>query len=324
MRADARLCRQERPLPASHHAPETTAGHGHLGTRVVVAIPCLNEERAIGTLVLLVREWADDVLVVDDGSADRTAQIAELAGARVLRHDVNKGKGAALNSAFDAALTLGADVLVVLDGDGQHRPEEIPAVAAPVLAGAADISVGSRHLAEADGDIPRVRKLGQSVVTAATNLGSGVPLTDSQSGFRAFSRRALETIRLRSRGFAAESEMQFLALDQGLTVVEVPIEAVYVDPPKRNVFRHGIIVLDGLLRLIGTHRPLLFFAGVGMASWAVAGLFALVAVAALEGGQAVAAIAPTLATLLFLILGITSVFAGVILHSVRTMLLQHH
>jgi hypothetical protein len=188
------------------------------------------------------------------------------------------------------------------------------------VAGDADISVGSRHLQA--GGIPAVRRVGQTMITTATNVGSGVALTDSQSGFRAFSRRALETLTFSARGFAVESEMQFLALDQDLRVIEVPIEAVYVDPPKRNVFRHGLVVLDGILRLVGMHRPLLFFLVVSLLAWASGALMAVIALDAIGRGSAAAAIAPTLGAIACLLLGVLSVFAGVILHSVRSMMIH--
>lgn len=291
-----------------------------VGRRIIVAIPCLNEERNIGSLVIQARRWASEVVVVDDGSTDETALIAEEAGATVIRHAENQGKGAALNSAFGVALGRDADVLVVMDGDGQHRAEGIPNVAAPVLKGEADIVVGSRHLQE--GGIPRVRRVGQTMVTAATNLGSGVNVTDSQSGFRAFSRKALESMTFSSRGFAVESEMQFLALDRGLVVVEVPIEAVYVDPPKRNVFRHGLVVIDGVMRLVGMHRPLLFFAMMSLAMWLAGSLMALWALDMVSQGSAAAAIASTLGAIACLVLGVLAVFAGVLLHSIRAMMMH--
>src|SRR5438552_9796332 len=111
------------------------------GQKIVVAIPCLNEERHIGSLVLQVKRTGADVIVIDDGSTDETAEIAEAAGAMVIRHETNQGKGAALNSAFGLAIGMEADVLILMDGDGQHRPAEIPNVAAPIVSGEADISV---------------------------------------------------------------------------------------------------------------------------------------------------------------------------------------
>src|SRR5437868_1367057 len=117
-----------------------------VGRRIIVAIPCLNEEAHIGSLVLQAKRWASEVVVIDDGSNDETALIAESAGATVIRHAENQGKGAALNSAFGVALGRNADALVLMDGDGQHRTSQIAIVAGPVLRGEADIVVGSRHL----------------------------------------------------------------------------------------------------------------------------------------------------------------------------------
>ncbi len=287
---------------------------------VVVAIPCLNEARNIGSLVIQAQRVATTVIVVDDGSADDTAFIAERAGARVIRHEFNQGKGAALNSAFSAALKLDATVLVLIDGDGQHRPADIPRIIAPVIDGEADIVVGSRQR-NREG-IPTVRRVGQDAITMATTIGSGTHISDSQSGFRAFSRRAIESMTFSARGFAVESEMQFLARDRGLRVTEVPIDPIYEDPPRRNVFRHGLIVLDGLMRLVGMHRPLLFFAVCALLAWLVGATLAFVALEAVTRGSAAAAIAPTLGAAACLLLGVLSVFAGVILHSVRSMMIH--
>src|SRR5438132_3018643 len=110
------------------------------GMKIVVAMPCLNEEQHIGSLVLQVKRTGVEVIVIDDGSTDETAEIAEAAGAMVIRHETNQGKGAALNSAFGLAIGMEADVLILMDGDGQHRPAEIPNVAAPIVNGQADIS----------------------------------------------------------------------------------------------------------------------------------------------------------------------------------------
>ncbi|MBM4418047.1 MAG: glycosyltransferase family 2 protein [Chloroflexi bacterium] len=232
---------------------------------IVVAIPCHNEARNIGSLVIQAQRVATTVIVVDDGSAHDTAFIAERAGARVIRHEFTQGKDAALNSAFSAALKLDATALVLIDGDGQHRAADIPRIIVPVIDGEADIVVGSpQHNRES---IPTVRRVGQDAIAMATPIGSGTHISDLQSGFRAFSRRAIESLTFSARGFAVESEMQFSARDRSLRVTEAPIDSIYEDPPRRNVFRHGLIVLDGLMRLVGMHRPLLFFAVCALISW---------------------------------------------------------
>ncbi len=158
--------------------------------KTAAIIPAFNEEVAIGSVVLLSREHVDEVLVVDDGSTDRTASVAEMAGARVLRHHKNLGKGAALKTGFQAT---DADVIVTLDADGQHDPAEIPKLMEPIIRGEADIVNGSRYLHGTDENTPRYRRVGQKILDTATNISTGLEITDTQSGFRAFSSRPYPT-----------------------------------------------------------------------------------------------------------------------------------
>jgi glycosyltransferase involved in cell wall biosynthesis len=225
---------------------------------IVAVIPAYNEERYIGSVVLKTRKQVDAVIVVDDGSTDLTAEIAEAAGAVVVRHEGKQGKGTALNTGFRRVRELEPAAVVMLDADGQHRPEEVPQVLAPVLRGEADLVVGSRYLQKGSG-VPRHRIWGHRVFNLLTRVASGVGASDSQSGFRAFSPGAAQTISFRSDGFSVESEMQFLAKEHGLRLVEVPITADYVEEAKRPVISHGLMVLNGVLRLIGQYRPLVFF-----------------------------------------------------------------
>ena len=225
---------------------------------VMVGIPAYNEARFIGSVVLQARRYADVVVVVDDGSSDETALIAEQAGAMVIGHPVNQGKGEALNTLFQAARRFKARSLVLIDGDGQHVTSEIRDVLRPIQAGEADIVVGSRHLRGNRGT-PGLRYGGLRALTWLTNRASGVDVTDSQSGFRAFSQKAVQALTFAGKGFSVESEMQFLAAEHDLTVHEVAISTVYVDPPKRNVLSQGAMVLNGVLRLVERARPLLFF-----------------------------------------------------------------
>ncbi|MBI3242597.1 MAG: glycosyltransferase family 2 protein [Chloroflexi bacterium] len=227
--------------------------------RVVTLIPAFNEERFIGDMVLKAGDFADVVIVVDDGSSDATAEIARAAGAIVVRHERNQGKGAALNTGFRKARELEPAVVVTIDGDGQHLPEEMPKVAAPVFKGEADIVIGSRYL-EKRNEVPLIRILGHLLFNFLTNAVSGTSITDSQSGFRAFSPRALQTISFQSSGFAVESEMQFLARDYDLRLGEVPITVRYQGRPKRNVFIHGLAVLSEMLRLVGQRQRRFGFA----------------------------------------------------------------
>jgi len=152
---------------------------------IAAILPAFNEEVSIGSVVLLARRYADRVIVVDDGSSDRTAEIAELAGAEVIRHQLNMGKGAALKTGFESL--DGEMVVVTIDTDGQHDPSDIPKLVEPILKGEADMVNGSRYINGNKKDTPFYRRLGQVVLDNATRLDSGLNITDSQSGFRAFS-----------------------------------------------------------------------------------------------------------------------------------------
>jgi glycosyltransferase involved in cell wall biosynthesis len=288
--------------------------------RVVVIIPAFNEERHIGSVVLLARMCADRIIVVDDGSTDATAEIAGAAGALVVRHARNQGKGVALNTGFDMARTLNPEVVVTIDADGQHVPDQIAVVAAPVLQGQADIVVGSRYL-ENKSSVPIARIWGHIAFNFLNRQVSGVRLTDSQSGFRAFSARALYSISFNSHGFSVESEMQFLASEHQLQMVEVPITILYPDPPKRSVIAHGMLVLTGILRLVGQYRPLLFFGVPGMLL-VLAGVAWAVVVARIYWEVQTLALGYALLSVLLIVIGVTALFAGVILHSVRGLLID--
>jgi glycosyltransferase involved in cell wall biosynthesis len=286
----------------------------------VAVIPAYNEDRFIGSVVLKARRYVDVVIVVDDGSTDATGEIAEAAGAVVVRHAQNGGKGTALNSGFRRACELGAEAVIVLDGDGQHLTVEIGQVVAPIIAGEADIVVGSRYLREGSA-VPRHRVWGHRVFTGLTNLLSGVRVTDSQSGFRAFSGQAVQAICFQSNGFSVESEMQFLADEHHLRMMEVPISACYEDKPKRSVLAHGVMVLNGVLRLVGQYRPLLFFgapsfvlflAGLGWGAWVVE----------IYRNSQTLAVGYALISVLLATLGSLGLFTAIILHSVRGLLLS--
>jgi glycosyltransferase involved in cell wall biosynthesis len=215
--------------------------------KILAIIPAYNEARYIETIVEKTQQYVDRVVVIDDGSTDGTGVIAEAAGAAVVVHECNRGKGAAIRSAFQIARSISPEAVVLLDGDGQHDPQEIPLLLEPVLGGKADMVVGSRFLR--GNHIPRYRMLGLTVLTLITNIGSGISITDTQSGFRTFSKKAFESMTLQEQGFAVESEMQFCAGELKLRVVEAPIATNYDDRPKRSPVIHGFSVLIQVVRM---------------------------------------------------------------------------
>ncbi len=237
------------------HSAEQRLGNAH----VVVGIPAYNEESGIGSTVLGVKRWADDVVVVDDGSTDRTPQIAEQADVTVLRHERNRGKGAAVRTLFDHARQVECDALVLLDADGQHDPADVPSLAEPVVDGDADMVIGSRYLADdPDDETPAYRRVGQVLLDYCTSrVTGGEELTDTQSGYRAFSPEALETLSLTTDGMGVESEMIDSATSEDLTIAERAIDARYdeLEGQTHNPVRHGLAVLAFLARLAKRRRP---------------------------------------------------------------------
>jgi glycosyltransferase involved in cell wall biosynthesis len=224
-------------------------------------MPAYNEEAAIAKTVLGARRHADAVLVVDDGSTDETAAIAEALGAIVVRHETNRGYGGALQTIFATARKLGVEELVIIDADGQHNPAEIPDLLAELRRGN-DLVIGSRFVDGSAGEIPAYRKVGMKVLDTATTLAAtNLAVTDSQSGFRAYGRRAIDVIHLNGGGMSAGSEILIQASDHRLKVAEVPIRVRYdiEGTSSENPVSHGVGVLMNIVRLISLRRPLVFF-----------------------------------------------------------------
>ncbi len=290
------------------------------GVRTVAIIPAYNEERFIGSVVLQTRSLVDMVIVVDDGSTDATAEIAQAAGALVLRHKQNQGKGKALRTGLQAARRLNPQAVVLLDGDGQHLPSEIPLVLAPVRAGEADMVVGSRYL-NGNSRVPRIRVWGHRFFNFLSNRTSGVHLTDSQNGFRAFSGQVLNALDFRSNGFSVESEMQLLAQQHGWRVKEVPVTVLYADKPKRSAWVQGLMVLDGILRFIGQHRPLLTFSLMGLLLLMAGMGWGFCVVEIYRRTQALA-VGYALICVMLIIVGTICISTGFILHSLRGLILN--
>ena len=286
----------------------------------VALIPAHNEERFIGSLVLAVQAYVDHVVVVDDGSRDRTADIAQRAGAIVVRQEINGGKASAVNAGFMYLRSLQPGAVVMLDGDGQHSADDIPTVLAPILSDEADVVIGSRFL-DVKSDIPAYRQVGQHGLTLITNVTSGVRSSDSQSGYRAFSRKALDCLAFSKGGFSIESEMQFLLRDHQLRLIEMPIKVTYDEPAKRNPVSHGMQVLNGILQLVGQIRPLLFFSTSGLILLGL-GVSLGIYIVQIYATTHSLAVGYGLITVMLCVIGILLFFAGIILHSTRTMIID--
>jgi glycosyltransferase involved in cell wall biosynthesis len=228
-------------------------------------MPAYNEGHVIAEVIMGCKKYVDKVIVVDDGSSDNTVDIAESLDAYVVRHEINKGYGAALRNCFETARELGANAMVIIDSDGQHNPDEIPRLLEPIKHGT-DLVIGSRFINGNGKNIPFYRKVGMKILDAATYIAGGLNVTDSQSGFRAYSRRAIENINLTGKGMSAGSEILIQARDYKLKFTEVEIHCRYdlEDCSSENPFIHGSKVLLRLLAYMKYRRPLYYFTASGI------------------------------------------------------------
>ena len=235
-------------------------------TSVAVVIPAFNESLTIGSVVLEAMEYCNRVYVVNDGSNDNTAELAKLAGATVINMKCNSGKAAALMRGLIQARDDDFDVAVMMDGDGQHKSIDIPILLAHVIDGSSDMVIGSRFMKE-DNSIPGYRKVGQRTLNRFTNVGSKSNLTDTQCGFRALNKKALDNLDFTSAGYSVESDMITHFYERGLRIMEVPVHVEYDVPNghKQGSTSMGFTLLNNVITTIGYKRPLLLFGVPGLA-----------------------------------------------------------
>ena len=244
-------------------------------SRILVCIPAYNEAETISEIILKSKKYASDVIVYDDGSTDDTYEVAKAAGAIVIRNPENKGYGVAIRSLFQAAKEQYADVMVTLDADGQHDPEQISQVVEPLKHGF-DIVIGSRFL-KSDGKqrTPRYRSFGIKAITKLTEVVSYNGITDSQNGFRAYNKNALSKINLFEDGMAVSTEILLRASEKKLLITEVPVTVRYdiKDRSTHNPITHGISVAYSVFQFISLLHPLAFYGIPGIALLGIAAYF---------------------------------------------------
>jgi glycosyltransferase involved in cell wall biosynthesis len=225
----------------------------------LVCIPAFDEEKTIGNIVKKSLQHADKVIVCDDGSQDNTAKIAKENGAQVITHKKNQGYGAAIITLFEQARKENADIMVTLDGDGQHNPDQIPLLLDVISEHNVDVVIGSRFLNKRS-DSSGYRKSGIKIITSASNFGTDFKVTDAQSGFRAYSKRAIESIRPTETGMSVSTEILLKTSNKGLSLAEVPISVSYGENTStQNPIPHGITVLMNTLRFISVKHPIPFY-----------------------------------------------------------------
>jgi len=286
---------------------------------IVAGIPAYNEEKTIAKVILIAQRYVDVVVVCDDGSLDLTADIAQRLGAIVIRQEKNMGYGAAIQALFEKARKLNADLLLTLDADGQHDAKEIPKLIQPILENKADIVIGSRFLQPKNG-MPLYRRFGVKVLTKITSgsKGKGV-LTDAQCGFRAYNRKAIESLVLDEDGMGVSAEVLLKAGALGLVVTEVPVEVRYkgLETSTHNPLKHGLDVISTIIRLVVEEQPLTYLGIPGVALLGLGmffGLWTLQLYYTSEPHQIVTNVA--LASVAFTLLGMFFIFTAITLYAI--------
>lgn len=292
-----------------------------VGLKVVVGISAFNEERMIAKVVVRSQKYVDKVLVVDDGSQDDTGLIAKNLGAIVIRHEKNLGKGAGLRDCFEWAKQNGADILVTLDGDGQHDPYKIPLLIDALETSEADVVVGSRT--SRPPDMPRYRWVGERALDLVTQVKVGGKVIDAQSGFRAYSRKAIENLVAAESGMGVDSEIIMRADRSGMRIVEVPVASTYsgLDSSTHNPVMHALDVIFSVVKFVSIRHPLLFYGGFSIIALTTSLIFGLMTLDYYQRwGRVVTNIA--LVSIASGILGFLALFTGIILFTLITVVRQ--
>ena len=224
----------------------------------LVCIPAYNEESYISDVIKKSLLHVDKVVVCDDGSTDNTAKLAKDAGAIVISQK-NQGYGAAIATLFEYTRKENAQIMITLDGDGQHDPNQIPLLIDTIITHNVDVVIGSRFLDDTSKS-SGYRKTGIKIITSASNYGTNFKVTDSQSGFRAYSKNAIDAIHPTEQGMAVSTEILLKISNKGLSVAEVPITVSYDgDTSEQHSVPHGISVLMNTLKYVSIKHPIRFY-----------------------------------------------------------------
>ena len=247
--------------------------------KVIIGIPAFNEEKNIASIITKLMGISDTVIVCNDGSSDLTSEIAEKMGAIVINHEKNLGYGGAIRSIFFKAKEMNGDILVTFDADGQHRVEDIQNVIKPIINQEADLVIGSRFLDESEKEVPQYRKVGIKVITKITNASIKKQLTDSQSGFRAYSKQVINELNPSELGMGISTEILIKASSKNFKILEVPIKIIYSgDTSTHNPVTHGSSVIISTIKYTSLQRPLTFYGIPSIIFLIIGGVFSYLAI----------------------------------------------
>jgi len=290
--------------------------------KIIVCVPAYNEARHIENIVRDAKPYCTEVIVCDDGSVDNTGELARAAGATVIRHESNRGYGAAIKTLFNTAKIRNADIMITFDSDGQHDPHEIPKIVEPILKQEADIVIGSRFLTADDKKkVPSYRSFGIKTITKFVHAASYDHITDSQNGFRAYGRNAISKLDLYDDGMAVSTEILIKAKENNLTIKEVPITVTYdvEDASTHSPISHGASVMNSVIQFISLRHPLSFYGLTGIVCLIMGISFMSVALELFSRTRYVST-PSILISATFVITGIVMLATGVILYTMKALI----
>ena len=282
----------------------------------VACIPAFNVANQISEVIKKSLNYVDQVIVCDDGSSDLTFINAESSGALVLKHKKNLGKGAALKTLFEKAKELEADIIVTIDGDGQFLPEEISKLTEPIATKQYDLVIGNRFLDKEE--MPTYRKAGNKILDKFTKLAANLPFEDTQSGFRAYSKNAIEKISFTTNGFGVDSEILIDAVKKDLKITEEHVTVLYNTGDKtstKNPISHSMGVIASIIELIAINHPLKYLGIPGIILFFI-GISYSVVVMAIFNETRYFSIPSTLLSLGSLVMGLMLLLMSVVLYSI--------
>ena len=228
--------------------------------KVTIGIPAFNEEKNIAKMIVKLKKIYDEIIVCNDGSTDLTGEIAENLGVIVINHKQNLGYGAGINSILKKSKEIDTDILVTFDADGQHKVEDVKKVIEPIKNGDADLVIGSRFLSKTKEKIPEYRKIGINIITKVTNAGLKKKITDSQSGFRAYSKDLISKLDISDMGMGISTEILIKTNSLGFRITEIPITILYEGKTStQNPISHGTSVLFSTIKYTSIEHPLKFY-----------------------------------------------------------------
>lgn len=232
--------------------------------KIAIAIPAFNEEKNIGPIILKLKKFFEDIVVCDDGSTDLTSEVAESLGAIVVKHSKNLGYGGAIKTLFLKCKEMNVDAMITFDADGQHRIEDLKKLIESIKNDSADLVIGSRFL-DNETKIPKYRKIGIKAITKLTNVTSGMKISDSQSGLRAYNKKILQNLKLTESGMGISTEILIKVQKLNYRIKEVPIKILYEGKTSSiNPISHGSSVILSTLKIVAIDRPLTFYGIPGM------------------------------------------------------------